>query len=627
MSNTTENCYNTPMTIQFDESERNKRLDNLYKHEEEELARVLSGRYKIPYADLSVITIDTDALRTIPEERARKARIAGIALIAKRLKVAVQAPTRKETLNEIKELERRGYSVELFMVSTQSLERAWDRYKDISYATESKKGSLDIANDEILDTMDAIKNVEDVQKLLDNVKQQSRHFRISRIVEVTLAGAIATGASDVHIEPEHDDIRVRYRLDGILVDITRLDQETFKLLLSRIKLLSGMKLNIRNAAQDGRFSIVLGEDHEIEVRSSILPGAYNESIVMRLLDPTSIRVPLAVLGIEPYLMKIFMEQISKPNGMILNTGPTGSGKTTTLYAFLREKNKPGIKIITIEDPIEYHLAGIVQTQVDKKKNYTFASGLRASLRQDPDVMMVGEIRDLETAETAIHASLTGHLVFSTLHTNNAFGAYTRLIDLGINPKILTSAINMAIAQRLTRRLCENCKKIGTIDPHKAEIIKKVYDSFPFKPDMEFTTNLYEPVGCKECNGMGYKGRIAVYEAVLSDALVEEVLQTNPSEREIKAAAQKQGILDMAQDGVLKILRGITTVEELERVVNLETREAMSMESINADKKEREQKVSDEMLDQIVREEYKKAEVDPEEIPQTQILSEQNPPNQ
>lgn len=386
--------------------------------------------------------------------------------------------------------------------------------------------------------------------------------------------AQSLGASDIHIEPEDDFIQIRFRLDGVLIEVTKLDQETYHLLLSRIKLLSGMKLNIKETAQDGRFSIAIGE-REIEIRSSTLPGNYGESVVMRLLDPASIQVKIQDLGVPDKLLKVFMEALAKPNGMILNTGPTGSGKTTTLYAFLRLKKTPEIKIITIEDPIEYHLDGIVQTQVDNEKGYDFATGLKKTLRQDPDVIMVGEIRDLETAETAVHAALTGHLVFSTLHTNNAAGTFTRLIDLGVNPKILTSAISMAIAQRLVRRLCDGCKEEKILEGENLILMKQVYESIKEKEvpwsDKTFTAKVG---GCEKCNQTGYKGRIGVFEAVLSDKKVEEALESNPSEREIKEAAEHQGIMDMAQDGVTKILKGYTDLEELRRVVDLSTRSGL-----------------------------------------------------
>lgn len=555
-----------------DEDLRDTRVAELRRREEEDLAKILSKKYQIPYADLSRITIDTDGLKILPEEDARKAKMAIFDLIGKHVRVALLAPGREDTKGVLKSLEDRGYIVEPFMVSTQGLERAWARYNEISYASTSKEGMLEISSTDIEKFINEVHQIDDVKALIEEIVQMKKSFRISRIVEIVMAGAIALGASDIHIEPEEEFIQIRFRLDGVLVEVTRFDFETYNLLLSRIKLLSGMKLNIKENAQDGRFSVTIGE-REIEIRASTLPGNYGETVVMRLLDPTSIQVKIQDLGVPEKLMKIFADNLARPNGMILNTGPTGSGKTTTLYAFLRLKKNSEIKIITIEDPIEYHLEGIVQTQVDNEKGYDFATGLKRTLRQDPDVIMVGEIRDLETAETAVHAALTGHLVFSTLHTNNAAGTFTRLIDLGVNPKILTSAINMAIAQRLVRRLCEHCKEETRLQGDDLALLKNVYESIREK-EIPWTDKIYKPKGCEKCSGTGYKGRIGIFEAVLSDKKVEEALESNPSEREIKKAAEDQGIMDMAQDGVIKILKGMTDMEEVRRVVDLNTRSGL-----------------------------------------------------
>ncbi|MDO8518187.1 MAG: GspE/PulE family protein, partial [bacterium] len=310
---------------------------------------------------------------------------------------------------------------------------------------------------------------------------------------------------------------------------------------------------------------------EIELRTSILPGNYAETLVLRILNPKSIAVPLEELGLEPKLRARIEKEITKPNGMILTTGPTGSGKTTTLYAFMRKITSPGSKIITIEDPVEYHLQGIVQTQVDKK-NYTFAAGLRSALRQDPDIIMVGEIRDAEVAEVAINAALTGHLVFSTLHTNDAAGSFPRLIDLGISEKVLSSAVSIALAQRLVRKLCPACKKErpataqeqALIDRYSKDIVDRTLIAENTK-----TVSDAKPEGCPQCHGRGYKGRIGIFEAIFMDRAIEEILRSKPSEREIAEAAKPQAIPTMQQDGIIKVLRGITSLEELQRVVDLE----------------------------------------------------------
>jgi type II secretory ATPase GspE/PulE/Tfp pilus assembly ATPase PilB-like protein len=434
---------------------------------------------------------------------------------------------------------------------------------------ETKSGALDIASEEIRDLVKQVKTADDIKKSIETILAQKKSYRISRILEIILAGAISINASDIHIEPEEVSVRLRYRLDGVLNDILEIDNATYALLLSRLKLVSNLKLNLKGKAQDGRFSIKLG-DIEIEIRTSLLPGNYGESVVLRVLNPNSISVPLEDLGINERLLKILLEQLNKPNGMILNTGPTGSGKTTTLYAFMKKIYSSEIKIITIENPIEYHLKGIVQTQTEEDKGYTFLEGLRSALRQDPDVIMVGEIRDRETAEIAINASLTGHLVFSTLHTNNAAGTFPRLIDLGVNPKVISSAINIAMAQRLVRKLCSKCKKKAVLGEADKKLIKDATDSIADKSymkdlDME---NIYEPVGCAECNFTGFKGRTGIYEAILTDEKVEEIVKENPSEREINKAAEGQNILNMKQDGVIKILQGVTSLSELSRVIDL-----------------------------------------------------------
>ena len=344
------------------------------------------------------------------------------------------------------------------------------------------------------------------------------------------------------------------------------DAPTYALISSRLKLLSGLKLNIKNAAQDGRFSIQVG-GKEIEIRASVLPGAYAETIVMRILDPSTIALPMEKLGFDKYLMQIFNQEIAKPNGMILNTGPTGSGKTTTLYAFLRAVHSPGIKIITIEDPIEYHLPGIVQTQVSK--DYSFAQGLRSVLRQDPDVIMVGEIRNDEVAATAVQASLTGHLVFSTLHTNDAAGTFPRLIDMGVTPDILGAAVTTAIAQRLVRRLCEACRVatplVGDAKKTMDLLLKNIPHADELPKNRETT---WVAKGCPKCGDVGYKGRVAVVEVVLMDKEIEECVRHSSSERDIWHAAKHQQIRRMAQDGAVKVLQGVTSLDELGRVVDL-----------------------------------------------------------
>ena len=554
--------------VTFTEQEQNKRLDFLKKREEEELAQMLSRKYGVEYIDLSLVSINADALRLVPEEEARATEAVVFGQVGKRLSLAVRAPEATAVKQLMEKLQNLGYTTVVFMASQESLRRAFERYADLSYATNSQAGVLEISGEDLEKLLTQVGNLKDISTLIDEAIVMKQAYRITRILEVILAGGLATGASDVHFEPEEQNVRLRYRLDGILVDVLSFDRETYRLALSRIKLISGLKLNIMGEAQDGRFSIKLHGD-DIEIRTSILPSNYGEAIVLRILNPKSIAVPLEQLGIEPKLLARLEQEIQKPNGMILNTGPTGSGKTTTLYAFLRRVNEPGTKIITIEDPIEYHLP-IVQTQVEK--GYTFAEGLRSALRADPDVIMVGEIRDGEVATTAINAALTGHLVFSTLHTNNAAGAFPRLIDLGVNEKVLSSAVSVAMAQRLVRALCSKCKKTRPLTPQEQILVdtymKGLVDQSLVPQNTKEVWDANKD-GCDACGHRGYKGRIGIYEAICMDSKIEEILRSKPSEREILLAARPQGIPTMQEDGILKALRGVTSLSELARVIDFQ----------------------------------------------------------
>ncbi len=553
------------MTIQFDEDKQNRKLNDLHHKEEEDLVQLLSGKYGLEYVNLSTTPVNTDALRLVTEDQARKALVAPYAIINKKVKVAARNPQDEKTLEVLEDIKTKGYAPELYITSSQGLEKAWKMYKDLSFAYESKAGSLEISSEDIAAIVDQAKSLPAVISILQGTVSAKKSYRVSRILETILAGALAIDASDVHLEPEEGYVLLRYRLDGVLREVIRFDNETYALLLSRIKLIAGMKLNVKKDSQDGRFSIRLAIG-DIEVRVSILPGAYNESIVMRLLNPKSINVPLEDLGIHPKLLALLEKEIDRPDGMVLTTGPTGSGKTTTLYAFLKKVHNPGVKIITIEDPIEYHLEGIVQTQVNDK-GYNFVEGLRAAVRQDPDIIMVGEIRDNETADIAINSALTGHLVFSTLHTNDAAGTFPRLIDLGVNSKVITSALRLAMAQRLLRKLCTFCKKETVLEGESQKQIETTIAGIEDKALVPADrTKMWVAVGCDKCNNTGYKGRIGVYEAIRTDAQVENAVEMNPSEREIWTAAKGQGLLTMKQDGVIKVLQGITSLEELERVI-------------------------------------------------------------
>ncbi|MEK7097970.1 MAG: GspE/PulE family protein, partial [Patescibacteria group bacterium] len=411
---------------------------------------------------------------------------------------------------------------------------------------------------------------------LDKYSEQFSTFRqlqsqvdnapITEIVSVIMAAAIKSGASDIHIEGEEDNIKVRFRVDGILLDVINLDKDLWKKIISRMKILSGVKINVTDKPQDGRISIYTKNDR-VDIRASFLPTNYGESVVMRLLRSSSVGLGFDELGIRDRSFQQLKREVERPNGMIITTGPTGSGKTTTLYAVLKKLNDSETKIITIEDPIEYQLKGVNQSQISEK--YTFAHGLRSIVRQDPDVIMVGEIRDLETAEIAIQAALTGHLVLSTIHTNDAAGSVPRFLSMGTKPFLLAPALNAVIGQRLVRRICSHCKTEDELD---AENLTRVRDLLAKLPKDEKKAidhdnlKFYKGTGCEQCQGLGFKGRIGIYEILTMNAELEKlILSGNASEYDMRDNAVKNGMVTMVQDGLLKALEGITSVEEVFRV--------------------------------------------------------------
>ena len=390
------------MDSHFDKEAEDTKLARVHEREEEDVARILSDKYGMTYADLSLTEIDNDALRTIPEALAREADAVAFAKTAKVLSLAVHNPNNSALAKLLEELASRDFTVKEFLVSKKSLDRALSHYADLSFAAESKPGVFVIPPETLAKLAEQTATRSALKSELDTAVISHSLDRVSLIMEILFAGAFALRASDIHFEPAEKKTLLRLRIDGLLSDTYYFDPKTYHQLNSRIKLLGGVKLNISNRAQDGRFSITKNNS-QIEIRSSFIPGNYGESIVLRILDPETTMVSYTELGIHPKLLARLEKEIRRPNGMLLTTGPTGSGKTTTLYSFLREIHSPEIKIITIEDPVEYHLGGIVQTQVEGKK-YTFAEGLKSIVRQDPDIIMVGEIRDGETANIAIQAA-------------------------------------------------------------------------------------------------------------------------------------------------------------------------------------------------------------------------------
>jgi len=409
-----------------------------------------------------------------------------------------------------------------------------------------------------------IKNILSLKKAMEGTFSKT----ISETMEALMGGSINLDASDVHIEPEGKRIKIRIRIDGVLQEVVDVDEKVYKGLLSRIKLLSGIKLNITDRAQDGRFSVIL-EKTPIEVRVATIPTEYGESIVMRLLNPKNL-IDLEELGLRKDLLEVLKEEIKKTTGMIIVTGPTGSGKTTTLYASLEKIKNPGIKIITIEDPIEYKLEGITQTQVEPAKGYTFANGLKAIVRQDPDVILVGEIRDGETANIAIQAALTGHLVLSTLHTNDAAGTIARLVNLEVKPYDIGPALNMTVAQRLIRKVCKKCKRMREASEEELEKFKKSLVSLPAGieiPKIGKGLKLAQVVGCEDCNFTGFRGRSGIFEVILFDSEMEKFILKEQSIAALREKAKEKGMITMYQDGLIKVLNGMSTIEEVERVVS------------------------------------------------------------
>lgn len=413
-----------------------------------------------------------------------------------------------------------------------------------------------------------VKNISTFKEGVEDYLNQ----KTTDLVDAILSGAILLGASDIHLEPQEGQARLRIRIDGVLHDVLFFSLKNYQALLSRIKLLSKIKLNITNKPQDGRLSILINEE-PIEIRTSSLPAEYGESIVMRILNPKNL-IGLENLGLRKDLFELFQKEIKKPNGMIIVTGPTGSGKTTTLYAFLMKIQSPEIKIITIEDPIEYHLNGISQTQVAPEKGYDFSEGLRSIVRQDPDVILVGEIRDLETAKIALQASLTGHLVLSTLHTNDAAGTIPRLVDLGTEPSSIAPALNMAVAQRLVRKACPKCSVLIKPSAKELEEIKNGLKSLPqnINPSLFLKgegLKIPKTKGCEFCNSTGYKGRKGLFEVFLIDNEMERFILTNPPISGVHDLAVKKGMVTMYQSGLIDVVSGITTLEEVKRIVGEE----------------------------------------------------------
>lgn len=539
-----------------------RKIDAMKLEEVERATEAAAKAKNIQYIRLKDFPISPEALTLIPKKRSREKKVVAFLHIGEEIRLGAVNPTDKD----IKEIayqvgEEHHGKAEIYQISEDSFNVAMKVYEKIPVYKKPPAG--------VVITEDELNQYADIGTDFSKLQAAIQKTSITDMVTLLISGALDARASDIHVEAEEKDVKVRYRIDGILHDVASIDKKLWPKIISRIKLLSKLKLNIEGKPQDGRFSIVLSED-KVDVRVSTLPTAYGESVVMRLLRSAVTTLRFEDLGVIGLAKQRLDEQVARPNGMILTTGPTGSGKTTTLYAILNKLNQEGTKIITLEDPIEYHLKGINQSQIDKSKEYSFASGLRSILRQDPDVVMVGEMRDLETAEVAINAALTGHLVLSTIHTNSAAGAVPRFIAMNVKPFLLAPAINAIMGQRLVRRICSKCEKTEDT-PTEKELarVQEIIDAIPHDhPDRPDTTNMkfMKGKGCPACNNTGYKGRIGIFEILIMSPEIEKVILSGKvSEYDMQQLATKNQMLTMVQDGLIKAMQGLTTLEEVFRV--------------------------------------------------------------
>lgn len=549
----------------------NFKILKIQRDGEERAAKQRADHLKLPYVDLRKTTISLEAVRVILEADARAAQMVGIQIRLHDLAIALVDPSLPDVTRVLNSLHAADYKTRIFICSKSSLAEGLRLYEFVATPHKEIVGTLEITEDHLSDLKARAGSFVLLQKSLADINYET--LSTTDFFQLIIIGALSSRASDIHLEAGDVFSKIRFRIDGILHDVAaNIPAKGYDHLLSRLKLLSELKINVRDEPQDGRYTITISKK-EMEVRVSIIPSEYGETVVMRILDPAAISVGLPDLGLRADDLALVEAQLKRPNGLILNTGPTGSGKTTTLYAFLRHIVNPEIKVITVEDPIEYRLDGVEQTQVDPEANYTFASGLRSILRQDPDAILVGEIRDQETADIALQAALTGHLVFSTLHTNDAVGAVPRLVDLGVKTATIGPALSLIIAQRLVRKLCIRCRKTIPISKELVPKITSFINNLPARVDRspyhDFIAGggqICEPGGCEECNSFGYRGRIGIFE-FLQTAYpeFEEAILNSSSEITLRKLAKSQDMVTMQQDGVLKVLRGETNFEEVESV--------------------------------------------------------------
>ncbi len=513
---------------------------------EPELLSFLGRQFNVPVVDLTKYEINPEVVRLLPEDMVQKNLALPINRVGAKLIVAVADPSNMAILDAIGF--KTGYAVELVLASeaniTNAINKFFDRSLEFKDIISDLDEDLEVVREEEVDIGELERGVDDAP--------------VVKLVNFILTDAIKRRASDIHVEPYEKEFRVRYRVDGVLYEVMRPPLKMRNALSSRLKILSSLDIAERRLPQDGRIKLKMGKGQEMDFRVSVLPTIYGEKIVLRLLDKSNLQLDMTKLGFEPESLKDFMEAIHRPYGMVLVTGPTGSGKTTTLYSALSDLNKTSDNISTAEDPVEYNFAGINQVQIKEEIGLTFAAALRSFLRQDPDIIMVGEIRDYETAEIAVKAALTGHLVLSTLHTNDAPSTVTRLLNMGIEPFLVASSLNLILAQRLARRVCPNCKEEQKIPP------KALVDA-GMKPERVKLAHPAKGKGCDNCNATGFRGRVALYEVMPVREELKDLVLRGGSAMEIKKEAARLGMKTLRQAGLSKVEEGVTTLEEVLRV--------------------------------------------------------------
>lgn len=539
------------------------KLAALNIQQEERLARHRAETLRLPYIDLFAFPFEAGLLEIIPKE---EAKVAGTVLFYKKgndLRLGVVNPQVAPFKDLVKRVtERFGFEPQVYIISHHSLKTAIARYqRDEEYVS--------LATDTISITEEQLNQFEEVLDSFEKLGQRISSVVPTELMSSIMAGAVKMRASDIHVEPRLKEARLRYRIDGVLQDVATFGLDGWKQLLSRVKVISDLKLNVHNVPQEGSFVMHVGET-KYDIRVSVLPGGSGEYIVLRLLNRKEGVLSLDNLGMKERDRLVVGEALKESTGLILTAGPTGSGKTTTIVSCLGEVNRPELKIITLEDPIEYRIMGIEQTEIDLDSGYTFAVGLRSILRQDPDIIFVGEMRDNETVETSIHAAMTGHLVFSTIHSNDASGVILRLIGMGVMPYVLAPAIDLIIAQRLVRLVCKECAEEYKVDRKTKEHISDVMDGLSEQvfdrkilndPNLKFM----RPKGCSECGQTGYRGRIGVFEVMLVKGELEEAVLRGENALTIREVAHRQGMTTIRQDAYLKVINKKTSVEEVERI--------------------------------------------------------------